>query len=197
MVVCGDSLSGGNRIFEPRLTEQGPEISKISYRINRAIRSPQVRLITPDGNAGVVSLDEALRRAEAFELDLVEVAPTAEPPVCRIMDFGKFQYEQAKKERHARKAQKTIEIKEIRLRPKTDDFHLGISIKNARRWLLEGMKVRVRVRFRGREITYPEIAQERLEKIATELTDVAVVEQKPMMEGRTMLMVLSPGKDAE
>jgi translation initiation factor IF-3 len=139
-----------------------------------------------------VDFEDALRQAEATGLDLVEVAPNAEPPVVRLMDFGKFQYEQAKKERLAKKAQKVIEIKEIRLRPKTDDFHLELGVKNARRWLLEGKKVRVRVRFRGREITYPEIARERLEKISVSLDDVAIVEQFPSMEGRTMLMVLAP-----
>ncbi len=104
---------------------------------------------------GVVSLQDALRRAEEAELDLVEVAPQATPPVCRIMDYGKFQYEQAKKEKAARKQQKTIEVKEIRLRPKTTDHHLSFKIRDARRWLEEGMKVKVRIRFRGREITYP------------------------------------------
>lgn len=132
--------------------------------------------------------------AENMDLDLVEIAPNADPPVCKIMDFGKFQYEQAKKERLARKQQKVIEIKEIRLRPKTTDHHLSFKIRDARRWLEDGMKVRVRIRFRGREITYPEIAREQLDKIREELQDVSVVEQAPGMEGRTMLMVLAPAK---
>ncbi len=126
------------------------------------------------------------------DLDLVEVAPGADPPVCKIMDFGKFQYEQAKKEREARKQQKTVEIKEIRLRPKTTDHHRSFKVRDARRWLEDGMKVRVRIRFRGREITYPEIGLEALDEIAAELEDVAVIEQRPGMEGRTMLMVLAP-----
>lgn len=147
----------------------------------------------------MVSIDEALDRAEHAELDLVEVAPQADPPVCRIMDFGKFQYEQAKKEKAARKQQKIVEVKEIRLRPKTTDHHLGFKVRDARRWLEEGMKVKVRIRFRGREITYPEIAREQLDAIAAELDDVAQIEQKPDMEGRTMLMVLAPrqGERAE
>lgn len=149
-----------------------------------------------DGNVGVVSIQEALRRAEEAGLDLVEVAPQADPPVCRIMDYGKFQYEQAKKERAARKAQKIQEIKEIRLRPKTTDHHLSFKIRDARRWLEDGMKVKVRIRFRGREITYPEIAREQMDRIADELQDVGVVEQRPGMEGRTMLMVLAPAKDS-
>ncbi len=135
-----------------------------------------------------------MERAQDADLDLVEVAPNAEPPVCKIMDFGKFQYEQAKKEREARKQQKVVEIKEIRLRPKTTDHHRMFKVRDARRWLSEGMKVKVRIRFRGREIHYPEIAQELLDSIARELEDVAVVEQRAGMEGRTMLMVLAPAK---
>ncbi len=143
---------------------------------------------------GVVSIDEAQRLAHEAELDLVEVAPTADPPVCRVMDFGKFIYERAKKEREARKSQTKIEVKEIRLRPKTNDFHLDLKVKDARRWLSEGMKVKVRIRFRGREITYPEIALNDLKDVAEALADVAIIEQAPALEGRTMLMVLAPGK---
>ncbi len=128
-------------------------------------------------------------------MDLVEVAPNAEPPVCKVMDFGKFLYERAKKEREARKQQKVVEVKEIRLRPKTDDHHRSFKVRDARRWLEEGMKVKVRIRFRGREITYPEIARDMLNEVADELTDVAVVEQAPNMEGRTMLMVLAPAPE--
>jgi translation initiation factor IF-3 len=111
------------------------------------------------------------------------------------MDFGKFQYERQKKEREARKQQKIIEVKEIQLRPKTDDHHLSFKVQNARRWIEEGMKVRVRVRFRGRERDYPDIAHERLQAIASELRDVATVEQPPLMEGNTMLMLLAPNPD--
>lgn len=130
----------------------------------------------------------------AFErnLDLVEVSPNAEPPVCRVMDFSKFLYERSKKEREARKAQKQVEIKEIRLRPKTNDHHLGFKVKAARRWIDNGMKVRVRIKFRGREITYPELARTQLMEIAQSLQDVAIIEQLPNMDGRTMLMVLAP-----
>ncbi|MCL4562967.1 MAG: translation initiation factor IF-3 [Chloroflexi bacterium] len=145
-------------------------------------------------NVGVVPIDQALRMAREAEMDLVEVAPGAIPPVCRIMDFGKFLYERTKKEREARKAQTKIEVKEIRLRPKTNEHHRSFKVGDARRWLLGGMKVRVTVRFRGREITYPELALEDLKEIAEELSDVASVEQAPMMEGRTMLMVLAPAK---
>lgn len=135
--------------------------------------------------------------AREAELDLVEVAPNSDPPVCRVMDFGKFIYERAKKEREARKAQTKIEIKEIRLRPKTNEHHRDLKVKDARRWLNEGMKVKVRIRFRGREITYPEIALSDLKEVAESLGDVAVVEQAPALEGRTMLMVLAPSKVAK
>ncbi len=145
-------------------------------------------------NVGVVPIDQAMRMAREAELDLVEVAPGATPPVCRIMDFGKFLYERTKKEREARKAQTKIEVKEIRLRPKTNEHHRSFKVDDARRWLGEGMKVRVTIRFRGREITYPELALEDLREIASDLADIATIEQAPMMEGRTMLMVLAPSK---
>jgi translation initiation factor IF-3 len=127
-------------------------------------------------------------------LDLVEVAPNADPPVCRIMDFGKFIYERAKKEREARRAQTKVEIKEIRLRPKTTEHHRQFKVRDARRWLQEGKKVKVRVRFRGREIHYPELALQDLRDIAEELGDISSIELAPSMEGRSMLMVLSPEK---
>jgi len=141
-----------------------------------------------------VPLSEALTIARAHDLDAVEVSPNADPPVVRVMDFGKFLYRQAKQEREARKAQKQIEIKEIRLRPKTTDHHKSFKIRDARGWLEEGKKVKVRIRFRGREASYPEIAIEQLMEIAEELSDVSMVEQRPNREGRTMLMVLAPEK---
>lgn len=155
----------------------------------------EVRLIGPDGqNVGVVATEEALRIAREANLDLVEVAPNSEPPVCRVLDFGKFLYEKAKKDREARRAQTKIEVKEIRLRPKTSDHHRSFKVRDARRWLTEGKKVRVRIRFRGREITYPEIALQDLQSIAEELADVGAIEQAPSMEGRTIYMVMAPGK---
>ena len=159
------------------------------------IKVAEVRLIGPQNeNIGVVPIQKALQIAREAELDLVEVAPLSEPPVCRVMDFGKFLYERTKKEKEARKAQTKIEIKEIRLRPKTNEHHRGFKTRDARRWLLEGNKVKVTIRFRGREITYPEIALEDLKEIAEELADIATIEQAPNMEGRTMGMVLSPSK---
>ncbi len=135
-----------------------------------------------------------MRIAREAELDLVEVSPGANPPVCRVMDFGKFIYEKTKKEREARKSQTKIEVKEIRLRPKTNEAHRGFKVDDARRWLGQGHKVRVTIKFRGREMDYPEIALEDLKEVAQALSDVAVIEVPPQMEGRTMLVVLAPAK---
>lgn len=152
-----------------------------------------MRVIGPNNeNVGVVTIQEALRLARDSEKDLVEVSPNADPPVCRVLDYGKFLYEKSKKEKEARKAQKVIEVKEIQLRPKTTEHHTGFKVRDARRWLEEGKKVKVRIKFRGREITFPEIARQELMDIAKELADVAIVEQAPDIEGRTMLMVLGP-----
>lgn len=156
---------------------------------------PEVRLIGPDSqNVGVVSTSQALQIAQQAGLDLVEVAPNSDPPVCRVLDYGKFLYEKQKKDREARKAQTKVEIKEIRMRPKTSEHHRSFKVRNARRWLTEGKKVRVRIRFRGQEISYPEIALADLKRVAEDLADVGMIEQAPMMEGRTMLMMLSPGR---
>jgi translation initiation factor IF-3 len=170
-------------------------ISANDFRVNEGIRVAEVRLIGPDGsNVGVVPIKKALEIARDAELDLVEVSPNANPPVCRVMDFGKFIYERAKKEREAKKAQTKIEMKEIRLRPKTNEHHRGFKVKDARRWLEDGMKVKVTIRFRGREMDYPEIALEDLKEIALDLADVSTIEQAPQMEGRTMLVILAPSK---
>jgi translation initiation factor IF-3 len=139
-------------------------------------------------------MKQALQIARDAELDVVEVSPNAIPPVCRVMDFGKFIYERAKKEREAKKSQTKIEVKEIRLRPKTNEAHRGFKVDDARRWLQQGNKVRVTIKFRGREMDYPEIALEDLREIAEALSDVSVVEAAPQMEGRTMLVVLAPSK---
>ena len=152
-----------------------------------------MRLIGAEGEQfGVLSLRDALNKAREAGLDLVEVAPGAEPPVCRLLDYGKYLYEQEKKIREAKKQQKHQEIKEIRLRPKTHDYHADFKVKRARRFLEQGMKVKVRILFRAREITHPEIAMQQLDEIASALADIAVVEQRADMEGRTMLMVLAP-----
>jgi translation initiation factor IF-3 len=142
----------------------------------------------------VVPIKQAIQIARDAGMDLVEVSPTANPPVCRVIDYGKFVYERAKKEREAKKAQTKIELKEIRLRPKTNEAHRNFKVDDARRWLEKGNKVRVTIKFRGREMDYPEIALEDLKEIAEDLADVSTVEQAPQMEGRTMLVVLAPAK---
>jgi translation initiation factor IF-3 len=141
---------------------------------------------------GVMSTLEALRLARERGLDLVEVAPNAVPPVCRLLEYGKFLYEKGKREREARKAQKSTEVKEIRLRPKTGEHDIAFKMRDIRRFLNSGAKVKVRVAFRGREITHSEVGRVLLERIADELSDVALVEQRPRLEGRSLLMILSP-----
>ena len=154
-----------------------------------------MRVIDADGKQlGILPRQEALRLAEERELDLVEVAPNANPPVVKLLDFGKYQYEKAKREREARKARKDIEVKEIRLRPKTGEHDLAFKIRQARSFLEDGAKVKVRVRFRGREITHPEVARAQMERIANDLSDISVIEQRPGFEGRTILMILAPGQ---
>jgi translation initiation factor IF-3 len=152
-----------------------------------------VRLIDDEGaQLGIVTLREALTIAEQRGLDLMEVAPNAVPPVCRIVDYGKFRYEQTKKDREARKNQKQAELKEVRLKPKTDDHDLEVKAKQARKFLLAGDKVKFTVRFRGREIFHPDIGREMLEQMAEDLRDVATVEQRPLMEGRALSLMLAP-----
>ena len=164
------------------------------HRINGNITAEEVRLIDSSGtNRGSTAVSEALAIAEAVNLDLVEVSPNASPPVCRVLDYGKFLYERSKKEKEARRSQKQVDTKEIRLRPKTTEHHRSFKVRDARRWLQSGIKVRVRIRFRGREITLPDVAREDMDEIYTDLSDVAHIEAAPSMEGRTMLMVLAPG----
>lgn len=152
-----------------------------------------MRVIDSDGKQlGILPRNEALRLADERSLDLVEVAPQAEPPVVRLMDYGKYQYERAKREREARKAAKHIEVKEIRLRPKTGEHDIAFKVRQARSFLESGAKVKVRIRFRGREITHPEVARAQLDRIAEALADVSTIEQQPGFEGRTILMILAP-----
>ena len=169
------------------------ETVKLNYKINRKIRAREVMLVGADGNnVGVVPTREALQMAYDAELDLVEVAPNAKPPVCRIMDYGKFAYDKSRQFREAKKKQTKVETKSIRMRPGTSDFHLDISAKKARRWLDEGKKVQFNIRFRGREIASPELGKIAMEGIAEQLADVSVIEQKPTKQGWTMSMTLIP-----
>ena len=152
-------------------------------------------MIGPDGdNLGVIDIEDARRIANEADLDLVEVSPNAEPPVCRVMYYGKFIYERAKKERLARKSQRTVEIKEIRMRPKIGAHDLNFKTRRVREFLGDGAKVRLRVRFRGRERSYPEIGQKLLERLSEELADVATIEQAPTIEqgARSVFMLLAP-----
>jgi translation initiation factor IF-3 len=161
--------------------------------VNNRIRSREVRLIDGDGNnRGVLPIQEALDIAGEVGLDLVEVAPNARPPVVRVMDYGKFVYEKTRREREARKHQKQIEIKTIKLSPKIAAFHRNINVRRAREWLEEGKKVKVVVRFRGREITYPELGRDMMAGVASELEDVSTIEQHPNLEGWSMVMMLAP-----
>jgi translation initiation factor IF-3 len=141
---------------------------------------------------GIISLQEALAIAESQHLDLVEVSPTAVPPVCRIMDFGKFKYQQSKKLQEAKKKQVQVQLKEVKLRPKTDEHDLQFKIKHVRRFLEEGNKAKITVVFRGREITHMELGQTALEKFVDELQDVALIEVRPKMEGRNMFIIVAP-----
>ncbi len=158
-------------------------------RINHQIRVPKVRLVGADGEqVGIVSVQEALSRAEAAGLDLVEVAPTAEPPVCRVMDFGKFKYEQSKKEKDSRKKAAVIHVKEIRFRPKIEEHDFNFKVKHARDFIEDGDKVKVTVTFRGREMAHQEFGKAVLERMIEQLSDVAKTERTPHMEGRNLVV---------
>ncbi len=163
--------------------------------INQAIRAREVRVVGAESEQlGILPLSEALALAESQHLDLVEVSPTAVPPVCRIMDYGKFKYQQSKRQQEARKKQVQIQLKEIKLRPKTDDHDILFKIKHARRFLEEGNKAKITVVFRGREITHNELGLQALERFTTELEDICTVEVRPKMEGRNMYIIVAPKK---
>ncbi len=149
-----------------------------------------------DGNQlGIMPVREALRIAEERQLDLVEIAPQAKPPVCRIMDFGKYKYEQSKKEKEARKKQKIVEIKEIKLRPNIEDHDFFVKVRNASRFLREGDKVKATIIFRGREIVHTQLGKQLLVRLSEELKDLGNVERQPKLEGKNMIMILTPRQD--
>ncbi|GAC1534194.1 MAG: translation initiation factor IF-3 [Herpetosiphon sp.] len=163
-------------------------------RVNRRIRVPQVRVIGEEGEQlGIMPTFQALEMAEERGLDLVEVAPNADPPVCRLMDYGKYLYDQQKKDREARKNQKTVDIKEVRLSPNSDEHYIEVKTTQARQFLQEGDKVKFTVRFRGRQLAHTNIGMEMLEQIAETLRDVSVVEQRPMPEGKSYTLLIAPG----
>jgi translation initiation factor IF-3 len=162
-------------------------------RINEEIRVREIRLVGSDSQQlGVVPIKEGLRIAVEQGLDLVEVAPQAKPPVCRIMDYGKYKYEQSKRDREARKKQKVIEIKELKLRPKIEEHDFQVKVKNAQRFLLDGDKVKVTLMFRGREISHSELGRSLSLKLFKTLEDQAIMEKEPRIEGRNMIMILAP-----
>lgn len=164
--------------------------------INESIRTREVRLIGADGaQLGVQSRNEALRLAEEAELDLVMVAPQATPPVCKIMDYGKYRFEMQKKDKETRKNQKVIQMKEVRLSPTIEENDFQTKFRNAKKFLENGNKVKASIRFRGRAITHSEIGRRVLERLATDLSEFGVVEQRPKMEGRSMFLVLAPKKE--
>ncbi|XTI73755.1 translation initiation factor IF-3 [Acidithiobacillus sp. AC3] len=164
-------------------------------RINREILAAKVRLIGDEGEQlGIVPLHEALAAAEEADLDLVEIAPQAVPPVCRVMDYGKFRFQESKRQHEARKKQKQSQVKEIKFRPRTDDADYQIKLRNIIRFLEDGDRAKVTLRFRGREMSHPELGMELLNRVEADLQEMGVVEQRPRMEGRQMVMVIAPKK---
>ncbi|WP_348646226.1 translation initiation factor IF-3 [Aliiroseovarius sp. F20344] len=176
-----------------RRPHNAPPTRDTGPRINDRIRSPEIRLIGADGeNVGVVTPARALVMAQDAGLDLVEISPNANPPVCKIMDFGKFKYEQQKRESEARKKQKTIEVKEVKFRPNTDTHDYNVKMRNVFKFLENGDKVKVTLRFRGREMAHQNLGRELLHRVADDIKDLGKVENMPKMEGRQMVMMIGP-----
>lgn len=164
--------------------------------MNEEIRAREVRVVDPSGNQlGVMSLREALRLAEEHQLDLVEIAPQARPPVCRLMDYGKYKYEQSKREKEARKKQRVINIKEVKLRPSIEEHDFQVKVRNAARFLKEGDKVKATIMFRGREIMHTQLGHQLLLRLAEQVKDLSVIERQPRLEGKNMVMILAPRQD--
>jgi len=160
--------------------------------VNEEIRAKEIRVVSVEGEQlGIMSVKDALRLAQEKELDLVEVAPNAKPPVCRIMDYGKYRYEQSKREREARKKQRIIEIKEIRMTPKIEAHDFQVKVKAAQKFLKDGDKVKAIIRFRGREIVHAELGKNLLMQLYENVSDLAVLEREPKIEGKNMIMILS------
>ena len=183
--------TGGKSIAIHRGNQRQVRSDRVN--INQFIRAREVRVIDPDGNqVGVIPVRQALEKAADFGLDLVEVSPNANPPVCKIMDYGRYKYEQTKKQQEAKKKQSTFQVKEIKVRPKTGDHDLQTKIGHIKKFLGKQDKVKVTVVFRGREISLTDMAREQLKYIVAETEEVATVEQTPKFEGRTMVMILAP-----
>ncbi len=166
----------------------------LNLRINREIRAPRVRVIDKDGGqVGVLTLADALVRAEQAGLDLVEIAPSAEPPVCKIIDFGKYRYQLTKKEKEQKKAQHQVKVKEIKIKPNTDEHDLATKMKHAREFIVKGNKVRLTCVFRGREMLHPEFGMRSIQRFCDDLADIATPESSAKMLGRNLSVVLAPG----
>lgn len=191
MHFCGWLLSPVFILF--RIIQEVDHISKDNLKINEEIRAREVRVNSASGEAiGIMSLRDALQLAAEQQLDLVEVAPTAKPPVCKIMDFGKYRYEQQKREKEAKKKQKVVTVKEVKLRPNIEQHDFNVKLKNALRFIEDGDKVKVTIMFRGRELSHPDLGKQILIKMAEELKELVVVEREPKLEGKNMIMILSP-----
>ncbi len=162
-------------------------------RVNRRIRIPEIRLIGPDGSQmGVFQTRDAMRKAEEFGLDLVEISPTARPPVCKIMDYGKYKYEKAKREKEAKKHQTVIHLKEIKMRPMTEEHDIQTKVRHIRKFIEEGDKIKVTIQFRGREMAHRELGMKVVDRIKQELGESVVIDRMPRFEGRFLTMFLSP-----
>lgn len=165
-------------------------------RINEEIRAREIRVVSPEGEQlGIMPVRDALKIAQEKELDLVEVAPTAKPPVCRIMDYGKYKYEQSKRDREAKKKQKVMSMKEVRMTPKIEDHDFQVKVRSTEKFLRDGDKVKVSIRFRGREIVHANLAREIMGQLAGQVKDISTVEREAKVEGRNMIMILAPKQD--
>jgi translation initiation factor IF-3 len=176
-----------------RRPHNAPPTRDTGPRVNERIRCPEIRLIGAEGeNIGVVTPEQGRELAEQAGLDLVEISPNAAPPVCKIMDFGKFKYETQKREAEARKNQKTIEVKEVKFRPNTDTHDYEVKMRNVVRFLTSGDKVKITLRFRGREMAHQNLGRELLERVAEDVKEIGKIENMPKMEGRQMIMMIGP-----
>lgn len=165
-----------------------------NLKVNRQIRAPKVRVIDKEGKqAGILTIQQALVMAEAANLDLVEIAPTAQPPVCKIVDYGKLRYQQTKKEKESKKLQHQVKIKEVKVKPNTDDHDLQVKIKRAREFIEKGNKVKITCMFRGREMAHPEVGRKTVQKVVEALSDIATPEAFPKQMGRNLSLTLAPG----
>jgi translation initiation factor IF-3 len=176
-----------------RRPHNAPPTRDTGPRVNDRIRAPEIRLIGADGeNAGVVTPEQAMDMAAEAGLDLVEISPNATPPVCKIMDYGKYKYEQQKRESEARKKQKVIEVKEVKFRPNTDTHDYDVKMRNVFRFLENGDKVKITLRFRGREMAHQDLGRDLLERVAEDVKEIGKIENMPKMEGRQMIMIIGP-----